>query len=395
MLSISTARTIASVVVVGTIVVGGLIARRWRRSEQSPQPGASPINEIENPLLERGRQSLEDIKEWITQSPKIELHCHLNGSVRSSTLQELIPSESAMHVGIVHSIEDAFSVFKDVYQAISTELHLRRIVRECLEDAFSDHVCYLELRTTPRKLSDVHNRRDYVKVVVDEISKFQNLNEQRPFTSFPRDKLAVRLILTIDRGQPVSVADQTVDIALRFSDWVVGIDFAGNPTIGSFGDFYSVFMRATGHGLCTTIHTSEVRGVETETDAILDFKPNRIGHFLFPTDSQIAKVIEGGIAIESCPTSNICAITGMSPLDGDMTDHSILDRFVRTHQELITINTDDPGVFNVRLSDELHSVARSFELNLPEVKRMLLAPARHAFLSKSEKEALVSSLAIE
>jgi adenosine deaminase len=382
------------VLVVGTIVVAGVIANRWRRRQQSPGASPSLISEIDSPLIERGHPSLEDIKDWIHKSPKIELHCHLNGSVRKSTLRELLPDNFTANEGIVHTIEDAFSVFKSVYQAVTTEDHLRRIVRECLEDALSDNVRYLELRTTPRKLADLSNRRDYVKVVIDEISKFPNIQNQRPLVSFPHGKLAVRLILTIDRAQPVSVADQTVDIALRFSDWVVGIDFAGNPKVGTFADFRTVFARAKGHGLHTTVHTSEIRDVEAETDAILDFKPNRIGHFLFPTEAQIKRVVDEGIAIESCPTSNICAFSGKSPIDGDMTNHSILDRFIGARTELVTVNTDDPGVFDVSLSDELFSVAKSFKLNLMEVKKLMLSPARHAFLTKQEKEALVLSLAM-
>ena len=320
----------SSILVAAAFLGAGFYLRRQRRKDRSAtanllvdqqQLRGAASGTSDEPLSESQLTSL------IRTRAKAELHCHLNGSVRKSTIQEHLPLVVNDSDGIVHTIEDAFREFKKVYKVVNSDAILRRIVRECLEDALSDNVRYLELRTTPRKLDDVPTKRDYVKIVIDEVSKFTHLNNQRPLTEFPCNTIAVRLILTIDRAQPVTAAEQTVDVALRFPDMVVGIDFAGNPTVGSFADFANVFNRARGHGLFTTVHTSEIRGVETETDAILEFKPNRVGHFLFPTEAQIPKLRENKIVIESCPTSNIGAMSGKSPVDGDLNGHSILDLF--------------------------------------------------------------------
>ena len=385
-------KALGILLIAGTVIGVSAVVRRWYGSRQNT-PSSSPRGEeLRNPLIEDGQPSLDDMRNLITSRAKAELHCHLNGSVRRSTLDELAPQGPQDGDGVVHTIEDAFALFRKVYQVVNSEAILRRVIRELLEDCVSDDVRYLELRTTPRKLDDVASRRDYVKVVVDEISKFEGLNKARPLTSFPKGQIAVRLILTIDRSQTVAVADQTVDLALRFPDMVVGIDFAGNPTIGTFADFKQVFNRARGHGLFTTVHTSEIRGVESETDAIIDFKPNRMGHFLFPTEEQVQKARAAGIVVESCPTSNICAMSGKSPLDGDMNNHTILERFIKDTSGFLSINTDDPGVFNVKLSDELLSVAKTFKLNRQEIERMMSAAARQAFLSKPEREALEQTI---
>jgi adenosine deaminase len=228
--------------------------------------------------------------------------------------------------------------------------------------------------------------------VIDEINSFPNLNRQKPLRSFPVDTIAVRLILTVDRSQPLAMGDQTIDIALRFPGMVVGIDFAGNPTVGRFSDFETVFQRAKGHGLYTTIHTSEIRDVEDETDAILEFRPNRIGHFLFPTQEQAQLVKDRGIFIESCPTSNICAISGKSPVHDDITGHSTLERFIRDPSDILSINTDDPGVFDKRLSEELFAVAKTFKLTKLDVHKLVMNSAKHAFLSTPEREALSKAI---
>jgi len=397
MLAASAGRLVGSLVFAVGITGGLVVYKKWRRrNEELPTTIRSSQNEMLSPLIERDDDTeefnLEEMRDKIARRGKVELHSHLNGSVRRSTMNELLPPTPEEGDGIVHTIEDAFREFKKVYKVINTESSLRRVVRETLEDSLKENVRYLELRTTPRKLNDITNRRDYVRIVAEEIIRFPHLNGERPIKSFPRGTIAVRLILTVDRTQPVSVAEQTVDIALRFPDIVVGIDFAGNPTQGTFADFVSVFSRAKGHGLFITVHTSEIRGVEDETDAIVNFRPHRVGHFLFPTEEQIRIVREAGICIESCPTSNICALSGKSPVDGDMNNHSILERFIRDPDGMISICTDDPGVFDVSLSDELFAVAKTFKLNKKEIDRMILAPTKHAFLSKAEREVLASSI---
>lgn len=390
----ATGRALSILLIAGTVIGIGAMARRWFGSRPgTPTSSSLRGDDLTNPLIEAGEASLDELRSIIASKGKVELHCHLNGSVRRSTLDELSPPGPDDGDGVVHTIEDAFALFRKVYTVVNSEEVLRRVVRELLEDCVADDVRYLELRTTPRKVDNVASRREYVRIVIDEISKFESINDARPLLSFPRGKIAVRLILTVDRSQSVAIADQTVDLALRFSETVVGIDFAGNPTVGSFADFKQVFTRARGHGLFTTVHTSEIRGVENETDAILDFKPNRMGHFLFPTEEQIRKAIVAGIVVESCPTSNICALSGRSPLDGDMNNHSILERFIKDPTGFLSINTDDPGAFSVKLSDELFSVARTFKLNREEIERMIVTPARHAFLSKSERDALEHAIA--
>lgn len=397
MLAASAGRLVGSLVFAVGITGGLVVYKKWRRrNEELPTTIRSSQNDMLSPLIEQDDDTeefnLEEMRDKIARRGKVELHSHLNGSVRRSTMNELLPPTPEEGDGIVHTIEDAFREFKKVYKVINTESSLRRVVRETLEDSLKDNVRYLELRTTPRKLNDITNRRDYVRIVAEEIIRFPHLNGERPIKSFPRGTIAVRLILTVDRTQPVSVAEQTVDIALRFPDIVVGIDFAGNPTQGTFADFVSVFARAKGHGLFITVHTSEIRGVEDETNAIVNFRPHRVGHFLFPTEEQIRIVREAGICIESCPTSNICALSGKSPVDGDMNNHSILERFIRDPDGMISICTDDPGVFDVSLSDELFAVAKTFKLNKKEIDRMILAPTKHAFLSKAEREVLASSI---
>jgi adenosine deaminase len=322
------------------------------------------------------------LEAFMQQIPKIELHCHLNGAVRPSTLEELDPEQASTTT--VQTIEDAFKVFKRVYSVVNSEVTLRRIVSELVEDMVTDNVRYLELRTTPRKLSDVPSLRRYVEVIIDELRINSLVVTSPEFAGV--GKIFIRLLLTVNRSDSVQSAEKVVDLALRFSNWVVGIDFAGNPSVGHFRDFRGVFERARGHGLFTTVHCSEIPGVEDETDEILNFRPNRIGHFLFPTPQQTSQVLQDKIFIESCPTSNMIALSGRS--GADLTTHSTLNGFARSG--LVSVNTDDPGVFRVTLSHEWCKVVESQKLKTFEIAKIIENSIENSFLNQNDKILLKS-----
>ena len=113
---------------------------------------------------------------------------------------------------------------------------------------------------------------------------------------------------------------------------------------------------------------------------------------MFPTETQLSALIDRGISIEACPTSNICAISGKSPEDGNVDGHHIIKRFIRDSRGLLSINTDDPGVFGKTLSEEMFAVAKTFKLTREEIDRMLISGAKQAFLSLSERVALEQAI---
>lgn len=129
------------------------------------------------------------------------------------------------------------------------------------------NVRYAELRTTPRPLPDGASRREYIENVLRVFREFETDQAVSDGTCKPchgedTDKglpeLIPRLLLSIDRGKSVQEAMAVAELAVQLrseEEWrpyVVGVDFSGNPTKGSFEQFRS------GCKIAWTVHSSDI-----------------------------------------------------------------------------------------------------------------------------------------
>lgn len=250
------------------------------------------------------------LEEALLELPKLELHAHIHGSLRRSTMVELA-SQLNMTAGMKvsldkydHGVADKpFELFPIVHAIVSSKEVVTRIVTEIIEDYQSQNCIYLELRTTPRALRDGTTMEEYLRTVLDVISAY---NAQR------RDQMLVKLVVSIDRSKRYSEAVEALELAKKLAmrgdeRLIVGIDFSGNPLGGRFEDFRPVLEDARSFGFNLTIHTAEARALsepppETdgadETSAILAFRPDRIGHLLYAQERHFQQVRRREIKIK-------------------------------------------------------------------------------------------------
>lgn len=237
-------------------------------------------------------QSLVDLARSI---PKIELHAHLNGSIRPTTLlelatsssqQDLNPTEARILRGDTRSLSEMFSAFAVIHRCVRGASTVRRIAREMLEDAQADGVVYLEVRSTPRAHEECGmDEEGYVRAVLagfEDYAAARGRGRQAQKAGSPPPAAAAtafchaRLILSIDRkdADGLAVAQRTVDLALAYrSRGVVGIDLSGDPTKGSWDTWLPALQRARDAGLRITLHAGEAPGTDEEMMKMLDFKP--------------------------------------------------------------------------------------------------------------------------
>lgn len=357
--------------------------------------------------------------------PKIELHSHLHGSIRHSTLEELITKNSVSKLGgasksddIISlnefqlSIHDPFTIFSAIHQTVRTKVVIERILEELIQDLISDNVIYAEIRTTPRALDDL-NEEEYLKLVLN----IMNLHNTK---SIHKHLLQLRLIISINRKMTLEVANKVIDMAIGArnqysSNLVVGIDFSGDFTIGSFNDFIIPFTRAKNEGFAITLHAGEEERLkDQEMKSILffllskeeeeDVKVNvdvvdvvdavdaqknknkkiifkRIGHALFINDEEMSLLLEhyqqfgerDSILIEIPPTSNMWTLN-LNHLE----EHPTLNRWLQNDYP-ISISVDDSGVFNTTLSYELQLVQNTFNLSTSYMASLMMRPVHHVF----------------
>lgn len=232
--------------------------------------------------------------------PLPDLHRHLDGSLRPSTLAELaaergrsVPRTLPFRAGM--GLDQALKKFAFILQFLQAPAQVRRVAAELCEDAAQEGVTTLEVRFAPQL-----HRGAPVEAIVDAAL----------------EGLAGRagLILCGLYGEPPAVLDELVEVA-RTRPGVVGIDLAGGPDADHrwiLESYAPAFRRAAELGLGRTVHASEGRPPYEIRLAIEVLGAQRLGHATTLLDEDdddprpvVDLVLERGVVIEACPTSNV------------------------------------------------------------------------------------------
>jgi adenosine deaminase len=333
-----------------------------------------------------------DLRQLLFQLPKVEIHRHLEGSIRLSTLVEVaqqydidLPARDVeglrKHVQITpDSPSDSahfLSKFTVIRRFFNAPEVITRIAREAVEDAAADNIKYMELRFTPKALTKLmsFSFADVVRWVCAGINEGQT----------GRD-IKVRLIISMNRHESVAEGERALRVALDHRDkGIVGLDLAGQESGYPANPFYKLFADAKQAGLGITVHAGEWFGPRNIKDAISIMGANRIGHGVrVVEDSKVAQLArETGTVFEVCPTSNMHS--GVFPAAKYHPLRDMIDLGIKT-----TINTDDPAISNITLTDELALSLGALGLTLDNVKRTIMDAAKSAFLPPDEKATLVA-----
>ncbi len=324
--------------------------------------------------------------------PKIELHRHLEGSIRLETLIDVsrqhdipLPAYDAEalrpHVQITEDDAPNAQVFLskfDVLRRFYCSLDIiHRITREAIEDAAADNVRYMELRFTPHALARQNNYsyRDVIRTVCDALAEAEAAFD-----------VQARLIISVNRHESVTIAHRVLDAALALNrDEIVALDLAGREIGHAARPFRALFLRAQEAGLHTTVHAGEWDGANNVREAIEVFNAERIGHGVRAIeDSRVVQLLrEREVTLEVCPTSNIQSGVVARMRNHPLRDLSSLD--VRT-----TINTDDPALSNICLTDELALAHVGLGMSLSQIKTCVMNAAFATFLPDAARNRLIA-----
>jgi adenosine deaminase len=264
-----------------------------------------------------------------------DLHRHLDGSLRPSTLEELaarakkvVPKDLRFAPGM--GLEAALSKFAFTLSLLQQPAEVKRVAAEMCEDAAAGNVTTLEIRFAPQ----LHQGAP-LEAIVDAAL----------------EGIAGRagLILCGLYGEPPGVLDALVSAA-RTRPGVVAIDLAGGPRPSdraTVHDYAKAFRAAKELGLGRTVHAGEGRPPSEIRLSIELLEANRVGHgtTLLEDPSVLDLVRERGVTIEACPTSNVQ--TGVIP---DVAAHPLprwLELGVRA-----CVNTDNTFFSDVDAAEE-------------------------------------------
>jgi len=256
---------------------------------------------------------------------------------------------------------------------------IHRITREAIEDAARDNVKYLELRFTPVALSRAERfpLHDVINWVVDssrEAASKYNVN--------------VKLIASVNRHESADIAEQVAWLAAdHIADGIVGLDLAGNEAEFPSKPFYGIFKEAKQAGLHVTIHAGEWGPARHIKEALEELGAERIGHGVRVLEDEdiTAMARERKTAFEVCITSNY-----QSGVVETLEAHPVLRMFENGIN--ITINTDDPSISRITLSNEYYNACDALQMPQFTLKERIVAAALAGFLPDNEKENLVLQL---
>jgi len=323
--------------------------------------------------------------------PKVELHRHWEASMRLETLLDI-----AREYGIEmpeyevetlrpfvqvmpdepHSMQHflgKFAMLRQFYRSIEV---VERITREIVIDAAEDNVQYMELRFTPKALCNISH------VSVQDVVQTVCQTAQKTADEYG---ITVKLIASMNRHESVKFGEKVLRAAIDHrKDGIVGLDLAGNEQMSAL-PFRGIFREAKQEGLGITIHAGEWDGANSVWDAVGNMYADRIGHGVrVLEDPAIMNIlIEREVVLEVCPSSNV--LSGIAP---SLEEHGLPKLLQQNLQ--ITINTDDPIICDINLTDEIYYTVKHMNLTMDDVKQSTLCAIRASFLPPQERDVLVA-----
>jgi len=325
--------------------------------------------------------------------PKVELHRHLEGSLRLTTMLDIASQHgvtvpiSEFNLSELVQVQDqdpqTFTNFLEKFKTLrlfykSPDV-IDRVTREAVEDAAKDNVRYLELRFTPVALSRAEGfpLHDVMQWVV-----------QSARDAAQQFKVKVGLIASVNRHESPDLAEQVAWLSSDYiKDGLIGMDLAGNEAEFKSDPFYGIFREAKQAGLHITIHAGEWGPAQNVQDAIEKLGAERIGHGVrvMEDENVVALSKEHGMVFEVCVTSNY-----QSGVVHSLSPHP-LPRMLAAGLQ-VTLNTDDPSVSRITLSHEYQRVYEQLKVPTSLLKQSVICAAQAAFLDGDEKNKFVKSV---
>jgi adenosine deaminase len=317
--------------------------------------------------------------------PKVDLHRHLEGAIRLSTIIDIyrragdpLPAETpeelaptAQVLRPMGSLEEVLSFFHIALGALRSYEAVERIAHEAVEDLAADNVRLAELRFSPDFMCRPAGL-DWDGAMEAVLAGLERARSEHD--------VAVGLIAIVSRSYGLESANRTVQFALQHRDHLVGFDLADDELAWPAREFVDVLEPLRQAGLPLTAHYGESGGPEYVKEAIELLDVRRLGHGVSVAWSPDVTrlVVERGVVIEACPTSN--ARTRAVPSIEEHPARRLLHEGV-----LVTINTDDPGLFGIDLTHELDVCQRDLGFDEADLRTVTQNAIAASFVSDSVK----------
>lgn len=310
--------------------------------------------------------------------PKIELHVHLDGSVRLETASKLLKKDmdsikKEMVATSCKSLGEYLKAFDIPLSILQTKENLELVAKELAEDLKQDGVVYAEIRFCPL----FHTKEGLSPEEVVEAV----------LTGLSHVSLKTNLILCMMRNFDETMNEQIIELTLKYlHHGVAGIDLAGDEAKYQTSQFHKLFEIINEKKIPFTIHAGEADG-PTSIQSAISFGAKRIGHGIkMIEDNMLMKeAIEKDILLEVCPTSNV-GTQAVSCYE----EHPIKKLY--DAGVCVSIHTDNRTVSHITLTKEYELLHRYFQFSFQDFYQMNCNALKHSFLNPMEQEEIQEKL---
>lgn len=329
-----------------------------------------------------------NVEDIIEKLPKIELHCHLDGSIRPETVQQIakeenipLPTEDIVELSKLLKVEHTCSSLKEYLTKFDLTLkvmqkpqQLYRITLELLEDSARVNIKYIEIRFSPVLLMEGGMK---FEEIVDSI--LAAMKEGRK-----KYGILSNLILICMRHHPLETSIEIVKKGRAYlNNSVVGIDLAGNEHDFPPELHKEAFDIAKNYGYHITVHAGETGIEKNIVTSIKELHAERIGHgvYAFKDENIIRLLKDRNVALEMCISSNVHTMAVES-----FENHPIkkyLDQGIK-----VTVNTDNNTVSNTNLNKEYKILIKKQNFSIEDLKKTIFNGIEASFAKNEEKEYL-------
>ncbi|MGH9841467.1 MAG: adenosine deaminase, partial [Blastocatellia bacterium] len=329
--------------------------------------------------------------QFIRRMPKVELHVHLEGSIQPETLLALarrngvtLPANDVEGLRRWYRFTD-FRHFVEIYLTIASCIcspdDIEFIARDFLQGQAEQNIRYSEVTFTPHMHFALNKQ-----IPFDE--QLDALTRARDWAARALDTHCGWIFDIARNTRPVEHCMLVAEWAVRGKEkGVVGFGLGGLETGNPPEWFREAFDLARAAGLASVPHAGEIVGAESVRGAVEVLHAQRIGHGVrcLEDPALVATLRARQIPLEVCPTSNVCL--GVTP---SIAGHP-LPRLL-AEGLYVTINSDDPPMFNTTLTDEYLRVAETFHFDAERIEQFVLDAARASLLPESPRAAMEKSL---
>jgi adenosine deaminase len=320
--------------------------------------------------------------EYLRRVPKIELHCHFEGTVRPATFADLagkhgieLSESDPERLYDYTSIYEFLEIFAQVSSTLIDRDDFARAAFESIEDGVKlGNLKYREMFFNPT----LHTRRGvpYATVVDGLVDGVRRAEAE----------LGVRCRLIADvyrQDSAQEAADMVREVLAHRPDEVIGLGMDGAEAPDPPEKFTEAYRLAASGGLRLTAHACEDAPAQNITACLDVLGCERIDHgYHILGDSEVVKRALGeGIVFTTCPTATaVCYFTD------DLTEHPIVQ--MEKEGLRITLNSDDPPMFHTDIGTEFTKMVPAAGWDAARVRELCLTAVDGSWMESDERRAM-------